>query len=78
MKLTNFFNDGFGWQCRACTKELGGKITEADTLSRLMSEGEAESKEPSLSLPALARWADAARSVLECRRCGITELYDKS
>ena len=61
MKLTNFFNDGFGWQCRACTKELGGDPIDADALSRLMSEGEAESKEPSLALPALARWADPAR-----------------
>lgn len=78
MKLTNFFNDGFGWQCRMCTKELGGDPVDADRLSRLMSEGETESKEPSLSLPALARWADPARTILECRRCGITELYDKS
>jgi len=78
MKLINFFNDGFGWQCRPCTKELDGDIVDGDTLSRLMSEGEAESKEPSLSLPAPARWADPARTVLQCRRCGITELYDKS
>ena len=78
MKLVNFFNDGFGWQCRTCTKELGGKAVDGDALSRIMSEGEAERKEPSLSLPALARWADPSRSVLECRRCGITELFDKS
>ncbi len=78
MQPVNFFNDGFGWQCRWCTKELGGKVSDGDSLSRLMSEGEAENKAPSLSLPALARWADPARSTLECRRCGITELYSKS
>lgn len=78
IKLQDFFNDGFGWQCRSCTRELGGIVHETDGLSRIMSEGEAENKTPTMSVLALAKWADPARRVLECRRCGITEIYDRS
>ena len=46
--------------------------------SRLLSEGESESKNPALSNKALAKWSDPARRILECPRCGITELADKS
>jgi len=78
IKLQDFFNDGFGWQCRSCTRELGASIQEAEGLARIMFEGEAESKSPVMSLLALAKWADPAHRILECRRCGITELYDIS
>ncbi len=43
-----------------------------------MTEGEAESKHPRLSNAALAKWADPARRILECPRCGISELVDIS
>lgn len=69
-KLKDFQNDGFGWYCRHCAKELPRKRS---TKSRLFSEGEAESKSPEMSTEALAKWADAARTRLMCPRCGITE-----
>ena len=72
MELKDFYNDGFGWICRHCQAELGD--TEVDAgLSRLMREGEAESKKPELSTKALAKWVDPARTALMCPRCGITE-----
>jgi hypothetical protein len=76
-ELNDFYNHGFGWICRHCEKEL--RQPEAgDSHSRLLREGEAESKKPKLSTHALAKWADSARRILECPRCGITELADKS
>lgn len=76
LELNDFYNDGFGWICRACEREL--KETDASkTQSRLMREGEAESKTLRLSTRAMAKWADAAERVLTCPRCGITELADK-
>lgn len=71
-ELNNFYNDGFGWLCRACELEAEAPAT-SDTHSRLMREGEAESKAPRLANLALAKWADAARTTLICPRCGITE-----
>lgn len=47
-------------------------------LSRIMREGEAESKAPEMSNLALAKWADPAHRTLICPRCGITELVDIS
>ncbi|MBK9164390.1 MAG: hypothetical protein IPM21_10890 [Acidobacteria bacterium] len=46
MKETNdFFNDGFGWVCRHCHSELSRSASdESDSLSRLMTEGEAEAE----------------------------------
>jgi hypothetical protein len=77
-KLNDFFNDGFGWICRHCDRELkSGSRTEA-LYSRLMSEGEAEGKQPRLSNLAMAKWADPARRTLMCPKCGITELLDLS
>lgn len=78
IELNDFYNDGFGWICRVCERELK-KETEAENqnLSRLMREGEAESKQPKMSTPALAKWADPAQRTLMCPRCGITELVDK-
>lgn len=75
-ELSDFFNDGYGWACRHCTRELELASPEGPARSRLLSEGEAESKQPELSHKALAKWADPARRVLICPRCGVTELVD--
>ncbi len=75
-QLNDFYNDGFGWVCRACERELKPEQTEA--VSRLLREGEAESKNPTLANPALAKWADPERRTLTCPRCGITELAERS
>lgn len=78
IELNDFYNEGFGWICRHCERDLA-KQTDADDSkqSRLMSEGEAESKQPVFSNIALAKWADKAQRTLVCPRCGITELADK-
>lgn len=78
LELNDFYNEGFGWICKHCEREL----KEADNFSnrkssRLMREGEAESKQLKLSNVALAKWADKAQRTLMCPRCGITELADK-
>lgn len=75
-ELDNFYNEGFGWICRHCERELGSSQT--GERSRLLREGEAESKSPQLSNVALAKWADAAQRILVCPRCGISELVEKS
>jgi hypothetical protein len=77
IELEDFYNDGFGWICRHCERELKPAETDLNAPSRLMREGEAESKNPRLSSPALAKWADKAQRTLICPRCGITELADK-
>ena len=71
----DFYNDGFGWICKHCERELKeSKVSSAETQhSRLMSEGEAESKQPRFSNPALAKWFDKAQTTLTCPRCGVTE-----
>lgn len=74
LELNDFYNDGFGWICKHCEREI--KETESTgnkNRSRLMSEGEAESKTPVFSNRAMARWRDAAQTVLICPRCGIAE-----
>lgn len=77
LDLNDFYNDGFGWICKPCERELREQtILEAKT-SRLMNEGEAESKQPKLSNLALAKWTDKAQRTLICPRCGITESADK-
>jgi len=76
-KLNDFYNHGFGWICRHCVPD--GELNEASSQpSRLMSEGEAESKRPELSTAGLAKWADPVHRILTCPTCGITELADKS
>jgi hypothetical protein len=78
LELNDFYNDGFGWICKHCERELKPRENaRAQKHSRLMREGEAESKQPKLSNSALAKWADAAQRTLTCPRCGITELADK-
>lgn len=78
MKLNDFYNDGFGWICKHCERDLKEQKTVDKTHSRLMSEGEAESKQPTFSNLALAKWTDKTQRTLMCPRCGITELADKS
>jgi hypothetical protein len=75
IELTDFYNAGFGWICRHCERELSGEQT--DTTPRLLREGEVESKQPVLSIQALAKWADPVERILVCPRCGITESTEK-
>ena len=78
IEINDFYNDGFGWICRHCERELKAQkdLAEKKT-SRLMREGEAESKNPEFSNLALAKWADVTNQTLMCPRCGITEPIDK-
>jgi hypothetical protein len=73
----NFYNDGFGWLCRACELRFEAP-EETGKHSRLLREGEAESKTPRLASLALAKWADDARTTLVCPRCKATERVVKS
>lgn len=78
LELNDFYNVGFGWICKHCERELAPQdVVSSEKTSRLLREGEAESKNPRLSNSALAKWADAAQRTLTCPRCGITELADK-
>jgi hypothetical protein len=77
IELDDFYNDGFGWICKPCERELKEQEIDSPAQSRLMREGEAESKNPRLSSVALAKWTDKAQRTLMCPRCGITELADK-
>ena len=77
-ELNDFYNEGFGWICRQCEQELQNSLDISPTHSRLLREGEAESRDPRYSNIALAKWADPARRTLVCPACGITELADKS
>jgi hypothetical protein len=76
IELKAFYNRGFGWICKCCERELEKPISASRT-SRLMREGEAESKLPRFSNLALAKWTDASHQTLICPRCGVTELADK-
>jgi hypothetical protein len=79
LKLNDFYNNGFGWICKLCERELKKQEkVSGENISRLLREGEAESKQPRLSNIALAKWADKTNQVLMCPRCGITEPVDKS
>ena len=78
LELNDFYNEGFGWICKPCEREFKNREKDAEeNISRLMREGEAESKIPRFSNPALARWADKINQTLMCPRCGITERIDK-
>lgn len=78
LELKDFYNDGFGWICKLCERDSkdAEKVSDA-TLSRLMSEGEAESKQPRFSVLALAKWTDKTNGTLMCPRCGISESVEK-
>ncbi len=78
MELNDFYNDGFGWICKHCERELEAQNKRPKPKrSRLMREGEAESKTPVFSNQAMAKWADKAQRILMCPRCGITELAEQ-
>lgn len=77
IEFNDFYNDGFGWVCKHCERELAGEKSIDETKhSRLMREGEAESKQPELSSSALAKWFDKAQTTLICPRCGLVEKID--
>lgn len=77
-ELNDFYNDGFGWICKICERELKqSKALSGEKTSRLMREGETESKQPKLSNAALAKWTDVSQRTLICPRCGITESVEK-
>ena len=78
IELNDFYNNGFGWVCKHCDRELTDREKSPDTHSRVFREGEAESKNPSLANAALAKWTDPTRRFLTCPRCGITEPLEKS
>ena len=71
IELDNFYNDGFGWVCKACERDL--EPADEAGHARYFREGEAEAKRPKLANPAMAKWLDAARTTLTCPRCGVTE-----
>ena len=75
--LDDFYNDGFGWICKHCERELKEQENVSDKHSRLLREGEAESKQPRFSNAAMAKWADKEQKTLICPRCGIAESVDK-
>lgn len=74
IELNDFYNDGSGWVCRHCDRELSASNAQAGSRPRLLTEGEADVSH--LAGRALAKWADAARRTLLCPRCGITEFAD--
>lgn len=78
IELHDFYNDGFGWICRQCERELKPEPKDDGELSRMFREGEAESKQPVMSNLALAKWTDKTQRTLVCPRCGLTELVDIS
>lgn len=78
IELNDFYNAGFGWICRHCERDLRSPDDTGKTHSRVFREGEAESKNPTLSSLALAKWADKAQRILMCPRCGLTETVEKS
>ncbi|MGI9036666.1 MAG: hypothetical protein ACR2GD_11590 [Pyrinomonadaceae bacterium] len=73
IELNHFYNDGFGWICKRCEQQLKAREKDSPPQSRLLREGETESREPQFSNLALAKWADAAQKILICPRCEITE-----
>ena len=75
-ELNDFYNDGFGWVCRQCERELRLVEKSESKHSRVFQEGEAESKSPVLTNQALAKWTDSTQQFLTCPRCGITEPVD--
>ncbi|MCU0238742.1 MAG: hypothetical protein MUC29_04810 [Pyrinomonadaceae bacterium] len=76
IEIENFYNDGFGWICKHCERELKEQKTSSHAHSRLMREGEAESKTPTFSNLAMAKWFDKSQRMLVCPRCHITEMAD--
>ena len=75
IELDNFYNDGFGWVCKRCEREIKSPevSSQAHKHGRIMREGEAESKQPIFSNSALAKWFDEAQTTLICPRCEVME-----
>lgn len=78
MEIEHFTNPGYGWMCKHCLAEDETGALEGGGRARFFTEGEAETKEPALSTPALARWRDATHRTLYCPRCGVEETVDKA
>ena len=72
IELNNFYNEGFGWVCKSCEKQKGNKDSDIES-SRLLREGEAESKTPRLSNKSLAKWFGSEKQILICPNCNIKE-----
>ena len=77
-ELNDFFNDGFGWQCRQCNIASVTDTVSPGGLPRYYREGEAESKQPEMSNIALAKWMDKTQTTLICPSCGITEIANRA
>jgi hypothetical protein len=77
VELKNFYNDGFGWICKNCEHQSRAETVEHKS-SRLMREGEAESKKILLSNVALAKWLNEKRQTLFCPHCQTTESVNKT
>ena len=75
IELNDFYNDGFGWICKHCEREIKSSENPLQTHKhgRLMREGEAESKQPAFSNSALAKWLDPEQTTLICPRCKLME-----
>ena len=77
IEYNDFYNDGFGFICKHCERELSEKQpSQKHKRPRYMREGEAESKQPKLSNTALAKWLDVAQTTLICPNCGLVEKID--
>ena len=78
IEIDEFYNQGFGWICKRCERELRAETAnDNEDMPRVWREGEAESKETKFSAP-IARWLNAARTQLICPRCGISEIVSKA
>ena len=77
LELSDFYNDGFGWVCRHCQREMAAEAKPEHSHSRVFREGEAESKSPTMANLALAKWTDKTKRSLTCPRCGITEPVER-
>lgn len=73
IETENFCNEGFGWICRRCRASASKNEAAGGEKARLLTEGEAESKNPVLSNRALAKWADAEQTTLICPNCRTVE-----
>ena len=76
--LTHFYNDGTGWICKRCERDLAVEKEVDSAHARFFREGEAESRFPQLANPARAKWMDQIAEILVCPRCGVTEHVNKA
>jgi hypothetical protein len=72
--MQHFINHGYGWTCRHCHDEETARVhAKSGARARFFSEGEAEEREPKLSVASHARWRDESRQELVCPNCGVAE-----